>query len=105
MQAETNRNIKAIVTDIAEGFVTLNPIYLKPFSEDQLKLLYETIGRRQIDVRAEPFPYNNVDAIRLRNLKLQRLYTALIVLKNYAREKKMNVDAKEVKIKKKIAYF
>lgn len=105
MAAEISRNLKAVVTDISEGFVSLNPIYLKPFSEDQLKLLYEMIERRQIEVRSEPFPYNNVDAIRTRNLKLQRLYTSIIILKNYAREKKMTLDKKEVKIKKKIAYF
>jgi len=105
MPAEFSRNLKAIVMDISEGFVTLNPIFLKPFNENSLKQLHEVIERKQIELRSEPFPYNNADAIRARNLRLQRLYTALIILKNYAREKKMNIEAKEVKIKKKIAYF
>jgi len=105
MPAEINRNLKALVMDISEGFVTVNPILLKSFNENSIKQLHEIIERKQIEIRSEPFPYSHADAIRTRNLRLQRLYAALIVLKNYAREKKMNIETKGVKIKKKIAYF
>ncbi len=83
------RNLKAIASDIAEGFVTVNPIYLKPFDPETLKALYETISRKQNELRAEPFPYGDVEKIRRRNLKLQRVYNSLMLIKNYARERRI----------------
>ena len=85
------RNLKAIASDIAEGFVTINPIYLKPFDAESLKMLYETIQRKQNEMRAEPFPYGDVDLIRKRNIKLQRIYNAQMLIKNYARERRIKI--------------
>ena len=86
------RNFKAIASDITEGFVTINPIYLKPFDAESLKMLYETIQRKQNEMRAEPFPYGNVELIRKRNLKLQRVYNAQMLIKNYARERRIKIS-------------
>ncbi|MEW5744121.1 MAG: hypothetical protein AB1805_01595 [Nitrospirota bacterium] len=86
------RNFKAIAADIAEGFITVNPIFLKPFDANALKLLCTTIERRQSELRAEPFPYHDLLLIRKRNLRLQRLFTALSVIKNYARDRKMTIS-------------
>ncbi|MCC6345606.1 MAG: hypothetical protein IT388_00305 [Nitrospirales bacterium] len=85
------RNYKAIVSDISEGFVTLNPLYLKPFDESALKSLYTALERRQVEVRAEPFPYHDTSLIRQRNLSLQRIFTALSVIKGFSREKKLRL--------------
>ena len=86
------RNLKAIASDIAEGFVTINPIYLKPFEAESLRLLYETLQRKQNEIRAEPFPCGDVDKIRRRNLKLQRVYNSLMLIKNYARERRITLS-------------
>jgi hypothetical protein len=83
------RNLKAVANEIAEGFVTINPIYLKPFDAESLKALYETINRKQNELRAEPFPYGDIDKIRRRNLRLQRVYNSLMLIRNYARERKI----------------
>ena len=85
------RNFKAIASDITEGFITVNPIYLKPFDAESLKILYETIQRKQNEMRAEPFPYGNVELIRKRNLRLQRAYSAQMLIKNYARERRIKL--------------
>jgi len=85
----TGRNLKAVANDIADGFVTINPIYLKPFDPESVKLLYDAINKKQNELRAEPFPYGDVEKIRRRNLKLQRIYNSLILIKNYARERKI----------------
>lgn len=87
MSEQTKRNFKAIVSDISEGFVAVNPIYLKPFDENAIKSLCRAIERKQIEIRSEPFPYDNICLIRERNIRLQRLYSALMVIKNFAREK------------------
>ena len=91
MAEQSKRNFKAIASDIAEGFVTASPLYLKPFDEDGLKLLIREITIRQNGIRSEPFPYNNIDRIRRRNISLQRLYNALSIIKNQAKEKKFKL--------------
>jgi hypothetical protein len=83
-----NKNLKAIAVDIAEGFVSVNPLFLKPFNEKSLTLLYSILTKLQTEIRTEPFPYNTIELIRKRSLRLQRLYAALTVIKNFAREKK-----------------
>jgi len=85
------RNFKSIASDITEGFVTINPIYLKAFDAESLKILYETILRKQNEMRAEPFPYGNVELIRKRNIKLQRVYNAQMLIRNYARDRRIKL--------------
>ena len=88
MIAQVKRNLKAIVSDIAEGYITVNPLFLKSFNEESLKALYSTVMRAQTEIRIEPFPYHEIELIRKRNLKLQRLHAALTVIKNIARERR-----------------
>ncbi len=81
------KGLVAIAKDIAEGYVTVNPIFLKPLDAETLKALYQQIMRVQIEARGEKFPFGQVLAIRSRNIKLQRLHSALIILKNFAKER------------------
>ena len=85
----TGRNVKAIAADIAEGYVVVNPIFLKPFDNESLKKFYETMLRKQNEIRIQPFPYGDVELIRKRNMRLQRVYAAIILIRNYAREKRI----------------
>lgn len=91
MADQAKRNFKAIVSDISEGFISVNPLFLKSFDENAVRSLCKAIERRQIEIRTEPFPYDDIVLIRRRNIKLQRLYTALMVIKNIAREKRYRV--------------
>jgi hypothetical protein len=86
-----SRNYKSITSDITEGFVTINPIYLKAFDAEALNTLYETILQRLNQMRAEPFPYGNVELIRKRNIKLQRVYNAQMLIRNYARDRRIKL--------------
>ncbi len=83
------KSLVAISRDIAEGYVIVNPIFLKPLDAEALKALHEQIMKVQTEIRGEKFPFNNVPAIRIRNMRLQRLHTALMIIKNFAREKRM----------------
>jgi hypothetical protein len=85
----TSRNLKAVASDIVEGFVVVNPLYLKPFDAEMLKKFYEVLMRKQNELRIEPFPYGDVELIRKRNIRLQRVYAAIMILKNYARERRI----------------
>ena len=85
----TSRNYKAIASDIAEGFIVVNPLYLKPFDQESLKKFYDVLQRKQNELRIEPFPYGDVGLIRKRNMKLQRIYSAIMIIKNFARERRL----------------
>jgi hypothetical protein len=83
------KSTKALTVDIAEGFVAVNPLFLKPFDAESLKDFYHQIDKTQKELRAERFPSKDVQAIRMRNLKLQRLYAAQMVIRNFARERRI----------------
>jgi hypothetical protein len=83
------KSLKAIAFDIAEGYVVVNPIFLKPLDQESIKGIYQEIMRSQIEIRGEKFPQGDIKAIRWRNTRLQRLNSALMILKNFARERRI----------------
>ena len=85
------KSMIAIAKDIADGYVMLNPIVLKKFDHDAYKGLHQHIRKLQNDTRSEKFPMHDTLSIRKRNLKLQRLHNAIIVLEHSAREKRIPI--------------
>lgn len=83
------KSIAAVATDIADGFIFLNPLILKGFAPETYKELYYQMKKIQTAVRTEKFPTHDQAAIRSRNLRLQRLHQAIVVLQNAARMKKV----------------
>jgi len=83
------KSLKAVAYDIAEGYVTVNPLFLKPLDADALKGLYHEITQVQILIRGEKFPVSDLQAVRMRNVKLQRLYSSQMIIKNFARERRI----------------
>jgi len=81
------KSLLAIARNIADGFVTVNPLFLKPLDIESMKELYQQVEKIQTEIRSDKFPYNDVGAIRMRNMKLQRLHCALIIIKNFAKER------------------
>lgn len=83
------KSLKAITNDIADGYLTVNPLFLKPLDGDSVNGLYHEIQQTQVTIRNEKFPANDTRLIRLRNLRLQRLQLALMIMKNFARERRL----------------
>ena len=83
------KSMKAVAVDVAEAYVSVNPLFLKKFDKDMLKELYETINKAMTLTRNEKLLPNDPDGLRMRNMKLQRLHAALIVIRNTAREKRI----------------
>ena len=83
------KSFRATAFDIAEGYVVVNPLFLKSIESTSLKGLYQEIAKAQIEIRGEKFPHGDPRAIRYRNIRLQRLNSALMILKNFARERKI----------------
>ena len=83
------KSLKAVAYDISEGYLTVNPIFLKSLDDESLTGLYNEIRKCQSEIRSEKFPHNDPQLIRSRNMRLQRLHQALAVIKNFARERKV----------------
>ncbi len=83
------KSMKAVAVDVAEGLISVNPIFLKKFDNEMVKGLNEYLTKAMTAVRNEQVPLNDPPSLRKRSLKLQRLNNALIVLKNIAREKRI----------------
>ncbi|MBI4688034.1 MAG: hypothetical protein HY756_09710 [Nitrospirae bacterium] len=83
------KSLLATAKDIAEGYVIVNPLFLKPLDVESVKGLYQQIMKVQTAIRNEKFPFNDIAALRMRNMKLQRLHSALLIIKNFARERGM----------------
>ena len=76
---------KAVAYDISEGYIAVNPLFLKPLGDEELKELYAEIIRAQAEVRADRFPHSDVMAIRRRNVRLSKLHSAAMIIRNFAR--------------------
>ena len=85
------KSLKATIRDVAEGYVVVNPLFLKSFDHETLRDFYIEISKVQIEIRAERFPTHDILAIRSRNLRLQRLFAATMVIRNYARERRVPI--------------
>ena len=85
------KSVQALVRDIADGYVAVNPIFLKSFQTDALKTLFSQIMKVQSEIRGTPFPTNDQTGIRDRNMKLQRLHGATIVIKHFARTRRITL--------------
>jgi hypothetical protein len=83
------KSMKAVAVDIAEGYISVNPLFLKKFDKDMVKDLYEHLNKAMTGTRNEKLDPTNQAAVRNRNMKLQRLHNAMIVLRNVAREKRI----------------
>ena len=83
------KSMKAITFDIAEGYVVVNPLFLKPLDNESLKGLFHEIIKTQNVIRGEKFPHSDAKAIRWRNTRLTRLHAASMIIKNFARERRI----------------
>jgi hypothetical protein len=83
------KSLKAIAYDIAEGYVVVNPLFLKPLDGESLKGLYHELLKAQVEIRGEKFPHGDIQAIRWRNTRLQRMNSAVTIIKNFARERRI----------------
>ncbi len=89
MSTIRGKSLRATAFDIAEGYVVVNPLFLKGLEIEALRGLYQEISRAMVEIRGEKFPQGDTRAIRFRNARLQRLNAALMILKNFARERKI----------------
>jgi hypothetical protein len=83
------RSMKSVASDVAEGYVTVNPLFVKRFDKDMIKNLFEHLNKAMTNTRNEKVSLSDLPVLRTRNMKLQRLHNAIIILRNIAREKRI----------------
>ena len=83
------KSMKMVALDVAEGFITVNPLFLKKFDKDMIKELFENLNKALTGIRTEKLDFANQAALRVRNMKLQRMHNAMIIIRNIAREKRI----------------
>jgi hypothetical protein len=83
------KSYKAVAFDVSEGYTSVNPLFLKPLDSETIKEFYIELLKTQGEVRNEHFKTGDLQAIRWRNMRLQRLHSATMIIKNYARERKI----------------
>jgi len=83
------KSMKSVANDVGDGYMTINPLVLKKFEPDMIKDLFEHLNKAMTAARNIAVPLNDVLAMRHKNMRLQRLHNALIILRNHAREKRI----------------
>jgi hypothetical protein len=85
------KSMKAVANDVSEGYMTINPLVLKKFDRDMIKDLFEHLSKSMAAARNLAAPLNDMPALRQKNMKLQRLHNAIIILRNFARERRIPI--------------
>jgi hypothetical protein len=84
-------NPLAIAREIGDGFHSLNTASLKRYTAADLKTVNTSLQQVLRDVRAETPPPGDAEAIRKKNLRIQRLNTAILTLVNYCRQQRIPI--------------
>jgi hypothetical protein len=69
--------------DVAEGYVTITERSLKTLSAGEMNELAHEMDRHLRELRAEPVVTQESAVIQGRNRKIQRLNTALVVVRGF----------------------
>jgi len=83
------KSMKAVATDVGDGYMVINPLVLKKFDKDMVKELYEHLNKAMGAARNIAAPLTDILAMRQKNMKLQRLHNAIIILRHTARERRI----------------
>jgi hypothetical protein len=82
-------NPLGLAKDIADGYIFVNPIFLKKFSEKDYRDLYHNLEKVQKMFRSEVPDFKDHLEVRQRNMRLQRLNSSLMIIKHQCRKKKI----------------
>ncbi len=91
MASIRGKSFQAIAYDIAEGYIAVNPIFLKPLEPEVIKELRDELMKVQAKIRGEKIKHGNAEAIRWRNMRLQKLHAATMIIQNFVRERKIRL--------------
>lgn len=82
-------NPLGMAREIGEGFHSLNQATLKKYTAADLKIINNSLQQVLRDARGEAPPSDDSDAVRKKNLRIQRLNQAIMMLANYCRQQRI----------------
>lgn len=72
-----------VAEDVAEGYVTLNPVVLKKYALAEVNALAVELERVTRETRSQVLPSDDSEAAQKRNRRLLRLSQASLVLQTH----------------------
>lgn len=70
--------------DITEGYITINLTNLKKFTIQDLRQLAFELGKFERSIRGEQVDINDIDAVKGKNRRLQRISHALTIMRDFS---------------------
>jgi hypothetical protein len=70
-------------SELAEGYLSLNPVVLKKYEKHELDALQKEIEKLARDTRSGLVPQDDAEAAQAKNRKLVRLSQATLVLQSW----------------------
>jgi len=80
---------KKLAQDIAEGFFMVTPPLLKNYTPGDLKIIVTNIAIVARELRQAIIPFEDVMAIKSRNMKLSRLNQAEVVIQAHCNKRRI----------------
>ncbi len=84
-------NPHKLAQDIAEGFANITMATLRKYNPGDLKVINSNLNIVIRELRQLQVPLDDVMAIKKKNMKIQRANTALSVIRNYCKKKRIVV--------------
>ncbi|KAA0250255.1 hypothetical protein FBQ97_06035 [Acidobacteria bacterium ACD] len=72
-----------VAEDVAEGYVTLNPVVLKKYTLSEVNALAVELDKVSRETRSQVTPSDDSDAAQKKNRRLLRLSQATLVLQTH----------------------
>lgn len=77
--------------DMADGYAMISPSSLKSLAVAEIKTIKQSIGIIQREIRAEQVSLEDVMAVKKKNMRLQRLNQALMLIENFCKRQRIVV--------------
>lgn len=72
-----------VASDVAEGYVSLNPVVLKKYEKHEVEALLKELEKLTRDTRSQVVPQDDAEATATRSRRLLRLSQANVVLQSW----------------------
>jgi hypothetical protein len=82
---------KKLAQDVAEGFFALTPPLLKKYTPADLKILLGNLAIVARELRQLQIPLENVQELKMRNMKVSRIAQAEMVIRAYCKKMRIPV--------------
>jgi hypothetical protein len=84
-------NPLVMAREIGDGFRSLTPATLKRYTPADLKVINTNLQQVLREVRGDVPPPDDAEATRKKNLRMQRLNQAILMLTNYCRQQRISL--------------